>query len=183
MIKQIHFLTQNQFKIATAELAMKPFDIEILPLRLDVPEIQAENNVEIARHGAITAAQNIGNPVMREDHGLYLNAFPGWPGPYMAHTERIIPPEDVFQLINGKDRTGYFEMALAYAQPDGGVVEYSFRLPITIVDSIRPGGKDFGWDSIISIDGDPRALSEYPQEDRYPLFTKNYEALARGLTK
>jgi len=183
MIKQIHFLTQNPFKIATAQLAMKPFDIEIIPLQLNIPEIQAENNAEIARHGAITAAQKSGNSVMREDHGFYLNAFPGWPGPYMAHTENAIPAEDLLRLINGKDRSGYFEMALAYAQPNGKVFEYSFRLPVTVVDSVRSGGKDFGWDSIISMSDDSRTLSEYPQEDRYPLFTQNYKELAKELTK
>lgn len=183
MTQQIHFLTRNPFKIATAELAMKPFDIEIVPLQLDISEIQADSNTEIARHSAIIAVQQTGNPVMREDHGFYLHAFPGWPGPYMAHTERTIPPDDLLRLVENKDRTGHFEMALSFATPEGEVIEYSFQLPTKITDSIRPGGKDFGWDSIISLGDDPRALSEYPQEDRYPLFTTNYVQLAQQLAK
>jgi inosine/xanthosine triphosphate pyrophosphatase family protein len=102
---------------------------------------------------------------------------------YMAHTERTIPPDDLLRLIESKDRTGHFEMALAYVDSDGEVIEYSFQLPTKITDSIRPGGKDFGWDSIISLGDDPRALSEYPQEDRYGLFTRNFELLTKDLRK
>ena len=183
MTRQIHFLTQNPFKVTTAQLAMSSFNIKVVPIALDISEIQANTNAEIARHGATLAARETGFPVMREDHGFYLNAFPGWPGPYMAHTERIIPPEDVLQLLENKDRTGYFEMALAYAKPNGELIEYSFRLPTNITSSIKPGGKDFGWDSIIRLEHDPRALSEYPQEDRYELFTQNYVQLAKKLSK
>ncbi len=183
MTRQIHFLTQNPFKVATAQLAMSSFDIEVVPITLDISEIQSNTNAEIARHGATLAARETDFPVMREDHGFYLNAFPGWPGPYMAYTERIIPPEDVLQLLKNKIRTGYFEMALAYAKPNGELIECSFRLPITLTNAIRPGGKDFGWDSIISLDSDPRALSEYPQEDRYELFTQNYVQLAKKMSK
>lgn len=179
----IHFLSQNQFKIATAESVFKPLGIKVVSLNLNIPEIQADTNAEIARHSAMVAAQQVGKPVMREDHGFYLNAFPGWPGPYMAHAERSIPPEDILKLIDYRDRTGYFEMALAYAYPDGKLLEYSFQLSIELTDTVRSGGKDFSWDSIISLKNDTRALSEYPQKDRYPLFAKNFVRLAKELKK
>ncbi len=180
---KLHFLTSNNFKVETARLAFAPFQIEVSPLLLNIPEIQADNNAEIARHSALAAAKILGKPVMREDHGFYLRAFPSWPGPYMAHTERIIPPEDVLHLLKGKDQTGYFEMALAYATPSGELIEFSYQLPCTIANEIRPGGKDFGWDSIICLGDNKRALSEYPQEDRYQFFTQNYVQLAQKLSR
>lgn len=152
-----------------------------MPVSLSIPEIQADTNAEVARHSAIMAAKILNEPVMREDHGFFLHAFPGWPGPYMAHTERVIPPEDARSLLQGKDRTGYFEMALAYATPNGNLTEFSYQLPCVVATNIRPGGKDFGWDSIICLGGDNRALSEYPPEDRYQFFTKNYVQLAEKL--
>lgn len=181
MIQQIHFLTQNPFKIATAKLAMKPFDIEIIPISLNVPEIQADTNIKIARQSAIEAAKLLNQPVVREDHGFYLNAFPGWPGPYMAHTERIISPEDALRLLEGKDKSGYFEMALAYATPDGKVIEYSYQLPTIVANEVRLGNKDFGWDSIILLGKEKRTLSEYPQPERYQFFTQNFIQLAEHL--
>jgi non-canonical purine NTP pyrophosphatase (RdgB/HAM1 family) len=178
---QLHFLTGNKFKVETAKLALSPFDIEVVPVTLNIPEIQADTNVEIARHSVLVATKMLGKPVMREDHGFYLTAFPGWPGPYMAHTEKIIAPEDTLQLLHGKDRSGYFEMALAYATPEGGLIEFSYRLPTTIAETTRPGSKDFGWDSIIRLGDENRTLSEYPPEERYQFFTQNYIQLARKL--
>lgn len=177
----LHFLTGNKFKIETAKLALSPFNIQVVPLDLEIPEIQADSNAEVARHSAIIAAQKIDKPVMREDHGFYLNAFPGWPGPYMAHTERIIPPEDILHLLANKDRTGYFEMALAYATPKGELIEFSFQQSCVIAKEIRPGGKDFGWDSIICLSNENRALSEYSAKDRYQFFTQNFVRLAEKL--
>lgn len=178
---KLNHLTCNKFKIETAKLALSPFGIEVMPVSLSIPEIQADTNIEVARQSAITATKILNEPVMREDHGFYLHAFPGWPGPYMAHTERTIPPEGVLKLLHDKDRTGYFEMALAYANPSGCIIELSYRLPCVVSDNIRCGGKDFGWDSIICIGDEHRSLSEYPQADRYQFFTQNYVKLAKKL--
>ncbi len=178
---KLNFLTSNAFKIATAKMVFEPVGIEVVPLSLPIPEIQADTNQEVARHSALEAAKEYGEPVMREDHGFFLDAFPGWPGPYMAHTERIILPEDMLRLLVGKKRTGYFEMALAYAWPSGDLVEYSFQLPCLVAEEIRPGGKDFGWDSILCLGDEERALSEYLQEERYAFFTQNFEQLVPHL--
>ncbi len=179
---KLNFLTQNPFKIETAQLAFQPFDIEVIPLDFEIPEIQADSNLEIARHSALIAAQESKQPVIREDHGFFLNAFPGWPGPYMAHTERTIPPEDLLDLMNGKNRTGYFELALVYAEPSGETLEFVSRVECQIVSELRPGAKDWGWDSVISMGNDIRAISEYPTQDRFPLFTANFIELAKKLT-
>ncbi|MFH1967414.1 MAG: non-canonical purine NTP pyrophosphatase [Patescibacteria group bacterium] len=180
---KLNFITKNKFKLATARFALEPLGFEVLSLELDIPEIQADTSREIARHSALTAAQTINEPVMREDHGFFLNAFPGWPGPYMAHTERNLFPEDLLRLIESKDSTGYFEISLAYAQSDGNVLEYSFQLPCKMAREVRPGGKDFGWDSIICLSNDQRAISEYPQKERYEQFARNFQELAKELTK
>lgn len=177
----IHFLSQNSFKINTAQMAMKPYGIEVVPIELNIPEIQAETNLEIAVHGTKKAVKKINQPIMREDHGFYLNAFSGWPGPYMSYTEPLIPAKDLLKLIAGKNRTGYFKMALAYAEPGNEILKFSFQVPVTIAEKLMPGDKDFGWDSIICLKDDSRTLSEYPQQDRYSLFSQNFINLAKQL--
>jgi len=100
----------------------------------------------------------------------------------MAHAEKSIMAKDVLKLFSGKDRTGYFEMALAYATPDDRTIQFSYQLPCTITEKVHPGGKDFGWDSIICLKNEKRTLSEYPQEERLQFFTQNYIRLAEKLT-
>lgn len=178
---QLHLLTGNPFKIDTAELALRPYGIEVHPVSLNLPEIQADSNEEIARDAALKAAKLLRIPVAREDHGFYLDAFPGFPGPYMAQIETKIPPEDALRLLEGKVRTGYFSMALAYATPAGELIEFAYQLPCTLAKSIRPGNKDFSWDSIICLGDEDRTLSEYPQKQRHRFFTQNFTKLAERL--
>jgi len=150
-------------------------------LRKDLPEIQADSNADIARHGALTATQHTGHAVAREDHGFFLNAFPGWPGPYMAHSERTIPPGALLDLLTNKDRTGFFEVALAYAEPSGATWESSYQVPVEVLPEPQPGSDDFGWDSILSIPGTNVAFSQKPASDRYQYFTHNFEKLGQRL--
>lgn len=177
----LHLLTNNLFKIETARMALQPFGISVVPISLGVAEIQANTNIEIARVAAIEAAKILDKPIVREDHGFYLNAFSGWPGPYMAHTERILLPEDALRLLKGKNRSGYFELALAYAKPTGETIEFTSQVPASIAESIMPGSKDFGWDSIICLGEEKRTISQYPESERYSFFTQNYMNLAKIL--
>lgn len=178
---RLTFLTSSSFKIATARMACAPYGIDIAPITLNIPEIQADTNEEIARWSALSAAQMLGEPVVREDHGFFLHAFPGWPGPYMAHTERIVPPADALRLLDGKDRSAHFVIALAYATPDGILREYADIVPCTVLSDQRAGSTDYGWDPIISLGGE-LAISERPPQERYRFFTKNFERLAQTLT-
>ena len=173
---QFHLLTQSSFKIKTAQLALEGSGVEVKPVALEIPEIQAADNQTIARHSAVVAARELGHPVAREDHGFYLDAFPGWPGPYMAYAEAQLPPPAVIQLLEGHERTGYFEMALAYAESDGSVWEHSARVPACIAGVLSESAGDFGWDPIIQLQVHEDVLGTYPLEDRVVEFTENFEA-------
>lgn len=177
----LNFLTASDFKIQTAKMIFDPRGVEIISHGLSIPEIQADTNLEISRHSAYEAVRILQKPVMREDHGFFLDAFPGWPGPYMAHTEKILPAEDVLQLLKGKVRTAYFETALVYVEPGGQVLEFVSQVPCTIAQELRPGGKEYGWDSIICLGDEMRALSEYSPTERLKFFTENFERLAEAL--
>lgn len=180
---KLHLLTKNPFKIETARLALAPFGIEPVPISLSIPEIQADSNQEIARSAVLQAVKQTGAPVAREDHGFYLNAFSGWPGPYMAFTESRIQPAELLQLLNNKDRTGYFEMALAYADSKGDLIEYSYKLPVRVAEKIHSGNKDFGWDSVLHLGDEVRTISEYPPQDRYVFFMENFRKLGPDLIR
>ena len=180
----IHLLTSNAFKLETARLALQDTGVEMIPLNINVPEIQADTNAEIARSAALEAAQIIGEPVVREDHGFVLGAVTGFPGPYMAYIEKTVSPETLLKLLhNEADRSASFILAMTYATPSGEYKDFVSTVPATILPEIHEGSKDFGWDSLISLGGDPRALSEYPPESRYQFFTANYYSLLDFLKK
>lgn len=183
MSTPLHFLTSSTFKIETAKLFLEPAGFEIVPLSLHIPEIQAETNSEIARVAAIEAVRLTGQPVMREDHGFFLNAVPRFPGVYMAHVESTVPPEMLLRMLEGCDHTGYFEMALAYVTPAGDVWEAVSRLPAYIGTQRKTGNERYGWDSIIGLEGDDRMLCEYPQKELWEKSGENFVQLLNHLQK
>ncbi len=179
---ELHLLTQSTFKVETARLAWEPLGITVKQTAVGIPEIQASTNLEIARHTAITAATLLHHPVVREDHGFFLNAIPGFPGPFMAYIEKAVEPRWILKLLEGNhDRTAYFEMAIVYATPDGKTKEYVEKVPATIAMEVSAGSNEFNWDGIICLGADSRPLAEYPVKDRYHYFTGNYQRLAHDL--
>lgn len=181
---KLNYLTQNQFKIKTAELALSKFPkIKLEPIDLDIPEIQAKTNLMIARDSALKAAQELNQPVVREDHGFCFEAFPGWPGPYMAQAETSLPAKSVLNLLRDQsNRRAYFDIAMVYAQPEGQTWEREFQVPCFISHEIKTGPLDFEWDKVICFgDNDTRAICQYSLEERYQMFTANFEALAKYL--
>lgn len=178
---QLHYLTGSTFKVESARMALTGYDVEVVPVSVHIPEIQADINLEIARYAAEEARKLLGVPIVREDHGFFLDAFPGFPGPYMAYVEGILDPEAILKLLENKVRTGYFEMALSYSALDGKLIEFVSRISCEIAQKQHGGDKDYGWDSIIQVAGDSRTISEYAQEERYQFFTENFQKLAQAL--
>ena len=178
---KVHILTKNPGKRLAAENIFKKYNIETEFIDKEYPEIQADTSLEIAKFSALAAAKELNIPVIREDHSLFIN-FLGMPGPYTSYIEKRLPAEKVLEIMHDQeDRTGYFEVATVYAQPDGLTKEYIFEVPMEISKQ-QKGELQSGWNRIISLQGDPRTLAEYPEEERVDVWSKNYEKIAKWLT-
>ncbi|HEY1074703.1 MAG TPA: non-canonical purine NTP pyrophosphatase, partial [Patescibacteria group bacterium] len=100
---------------------------------------------------------------------------------YMAYFDkRISAPMLLDMMAKFTDRTGYFEVATAYAKPSGEVKEYSFKVPFTLATEER-GELQKGWSRLIILEGESRTLAEYPETDRIHIWNKNYLAIARDI--
>lgn len=96
-MKQVHLLTGNPDKIKAANLIFNKHDIEALPLELDIPEIQTNTSVEIARYMVEQAYKTTGKPTLREDHSFYIKEL-GFPGPFMTYADKAISPEQLLKI-------------------------------------------------------------------------------------
>lgn len=180
-MQRIYLLTNNPGKLHAAQSAFTQFDIEVCSLDLGIPEIQADTSLEIARTAAIQAAKVSNKPVVREDHSLFIHAL-GVPGPYTNYIEKQIPAERLISLIKFfGDNAGHFEVATVLAQPSGEVFEYIFDVPVIFGDEVK--GKDAkGWNGIIRLLEEKRAITEYPEEERLPIWNQGYLAVAEHIT-
>jgi XTP/dITP diphosphohydrolase len=178
----ICLVTKNPGKLRAAQVVFDKFKIELKQLTTEFPEIQASSSLEIARYTATIAAKTVHQPVIREDHSLFVN-FLGFPGPYTSYVEKQISPKKLLQLLSlAKDRTGYFEIATVYVHPDGDKQEFVYQVPIYIKEREAVKDPRGGWNGLICLKGETRAFSEYPEEDRLQVWSKNYYRIAKHLT-
>lgn len=177
---KVYLVTKNKGKLLAASSIFEKKGITVLNTSKDYPEIQADNSLEIARYTAISAAKYLNAPVIREDHSLYINAL-GIPGPYMNYFEKKVSISIILEILkNFKDRTGYFEVATVYAEPNGKTKEYLFKVPFSIAKKER-GNLQKGWPKIIILKGENRTLAEYPESERVNIWNKNYIKIANKL--
>lgn len=176
-------LTQNKGKIAAAQLAFKDTDIEIIPANREYFEIQADSSADIAMHSAIEAAKENNIITIREDHSLFIKSL-GFPGPYTQFIERVLPVEKLLDILKlSDDRSGYFELSAAVAYPNGDVKNFSYQVPIHIKENIVTPDPRNGWNGVICLEGENRAFTEYPSEERDSVWAANFKQIAELFKK
>jgi len=177
----IYLVTRNPGKLLAAKSIFDKYNIKIQTVEKNYPEIQADTSLEIARHTAMQAAKELNNPAIREDHSLFIEAL-GIPGPYTNYIEKKIPAEKLAFLIKQlNNNRGYFEVATVLAYPNGKTFEHTFQIPMTF--GKKPKGKNpKGWDGLIRLYDETRAITEYPEKERLNIWNQGYKAIAEYLT-
>lgn len=174
----VHLLTGNPDKIKAANLIFNQHNIEILPLELDIPEIQATTSLEIARHMVEQAYSMTGKPTIREDHSFFIKEL-GFPGPFMAYADKVVDVDHLLKILATLDsREAYFELGAAYVDMNGIVHEFSYRVPIVMSEEAR-GNEKLRWERLMMFPHDTRTFAELDADDRLEVWTKNYEAIAK----
>jgi len=187
----ITLLTGNHFKLETAQLALQPFDIEVEGHKTELPEIQDDNVLNIAKDMAINEAEKLNKPVLREDHGFAIEALNNFPGPYMAFVEKTLSPIQVLNLMRDeKNRNATFDLGLVYANPGGETIELLHQVKCQILNEIKVDTKlsadknyDPGWSSIIAFRNDKRSWAQFPYQERMKEFTANYISLGKIISE
>lgn len=168
------FVSSNAGKIGEVEVILgRPVE----RLDLDLPEIQALDVDEVARHKALTAFERAGRPVVVEDTGLYIEALGGLPGALVRWFLGTIGAGGICDLIpRGADRAARARTAVAYCE--GGAVEvFSGETQGAIVAA--PAGRGgFGWDPIFRPAGASRTFAEMEMAEK-TVYSMRRQALER----
>lgn len=177
---KIGVLTKNPGKIAIVNYVFPKYGIDFEFVSRDFAEIQAATSQEIAEDTALLAAKELGRPIVREDASLFINAL-GFPGPFTAYIEKMIPAVKLLEILKPfRDRSGYFESAVAYAKPSGEVKTFITKIEIEI--NTKPEGDLVGWgawDTVLKFKGETRTFAQYPIEERLSTWSKIYEPVAK----
>lgn len=167
--ERIVFVTRNAGKVAEARAALGVAGFAVEQDAGGYTEVQAGTLEEVARAGAREVAGRLQKPFFLDDSGLFVDALRGFPGVYSAHALATLGIPGLLKLLDGvADRRARFECVIAWCrEPPWAPVE-AFRGACQgrISASPRGGSHGFGFDPVFVPDGDTRAFSEIPMEEK-----------------
>jgi len=113
-VRTIYFATSNKGKVHHLQQSLNIPDVVIEGYPMELPEPRSYDLGEIAKAKVQYAFQSIQKPCIAMDSGFYLDAWPGFPGPYSKFALDTIGIDGLLRLIIGKKRGCHFHNCLAY---------------------------------------------------------------------
>ena len=183
-MKKVTYVTGNWAKIASAKKALEPLGYEIENIKIETPEIQADDVVEVSKYSAKWAAEKLNKAVLKNDSGLFVNGLNGFPGVYTHYADDTIGEDGLLKLMEGvEDRTAYFKESLAYCEPGKEPVVFESITRGTI-DTKKSGTYGWSWDFIFIPEGGTKTLGCFDDEKRWDFWSQDaYKDLASYLEK
>jgi XTP/dITP diphosphohydrolase len=161
------YVTGNMAKINSAKRFLEPYGITVNHIKMDTPEIQADNVDDIAKYSAKYASEVLKRDVIKNDTGFYIEALNGFPGAYSHYAEETLGYEGVLKLLEGKEnRKAKFVEAFAYCKY--GEDPIIFKSITNGKIDYKPSGEyGWGWDHIFIPDGEEKPFANFPDNERY----------------
>lgn len=119
-MREIFFATTSVAKVSSLERAFEPYGIVPKQVNIELPELQTFDIEAIVRHKAEAAFDYLKKPVIVQDSGFSLSAWPGFPGPFAKFVLNTIGLEGILHLAKDRERTCEFQEYLAYH--DGSMI-------------------------------------------------------------
>ena len=184
MEKKITFVTGNWAKLASAKKALDPIGYTIDNVKMETPEIQADDVVEVAKYSAKWACEKLNRPVLKNDCGLFIESLKGFPGVYTHYADDTIGEDGILKLMEGiEKRDAYFKEALAYCEPGKDPIVFSGITKGRIAKE-KMGTYGWSWDFIFIPDGEDKTLGCFPDSERWEFWSlDSYKKLVEYLEK
>jgi XTP/dITP diphosphohydrolase len=180
-MKQIYFITTNNYKFKKFSESVTLEGIEVQQLAKETPEIQAANNREVAEFSAEWVANEFNCPVIKEDVGMYIDALDGFPGPYLSSVEKQLKTDGFLKLLKDvTNRGAHWEYAVAFCEPGKKPVSFYTQHNGSIATEAR--GKS-GWyaDKLFILEGKDKTVAELLDTNEYVRNDKHYAQLKEYL--
>ena len=174
----------NSFKLESARYALEPLEFKVDNEKLETPEIQADDVVDVSKNSVKWAVEKLKKPVLKNDSGLFVNSLNGFPGVYTRYVEETIGVDGLLKLMEGfDDRSAYFKEAIAYCEPGKEPIVFVGITKGTI-DIKQSGTYGCSWDFVFIPDGEDRTLACIEDEKRWKYWSQEaYVELAKYLEK
>ncbi len=184
MEKTVTYVTGNWAKIASAREALEPLGYTVENIKMDTPEIQADDVTEVAKFSAKWACEKLNKPVLKNDSGLFVETLKGFPGVYTHYVDDTIGEDGLLKLLEGEtNRNAYFKEAIAYCKPGCEPIVFE-GITKGRIDTKKSGTYGWSWDFIFIPDGEEKTLGCFPDNERWKFWNlDSYKKLVEFLEK
>ena len=116
MAKVVWFLTTNEGKVAEARAHLSPLGYQVEQLSIQDDEIiepQADDLYSVAKQKLAQAGKHlpsnfsIGDILLVEDAGLFIDALDGFPGVYSSYVHSTIGLDGILRLFSSSNFHSY----------------------------------------------------------------------------
>lgn len=183
-MKKITYVTGNWAKIESAKQALEPLGYEIDNIKMETPEIQADDVSDVAKYSAKWAANELNKAVLKNDSGLFVKSLNGFPGVYTHYVDDTLGVDGLLKLMEGiEDREAYFKESIAYCEPGKEPIVFEGYTKGRI-DTKKSGTYGWSWDFVFIPDGEDKTLGCFPDEERWKYWSlDSYKKLVEYLEK
>ncbi len=179
---ELTFITGNKHKFKEAKEFLAKYKIKLKQKDLKCPEIRADSCERISQVSAIQCYEEIKEPLIVEDAGLFIRALNNFPGTYSAWVYKKLGNKGIINLLlSKKDRYAEFHSSITYI--DERVIKtFTSICKGKISEKIRGSEKGFGFDPIFIPIGSDKTFSEdYVYKKKVSHRIKSLEKLVKYL--
>jgi len=168
--KTILFITTNKHKVEEVSKLLASYDIAVKQVNRQYEENHDDIIQDIARKAAKKLADELKQPVMVEDTGIFFAAYPSFPGTIPKLAFQGLGYGGLLKLLEGKtgkDRGVYFLSCIGYCEPGKEPVIFEGKLNGKVLDHVEDQDKDvMPYERIIVPDSDTRTISKLTREEK-----------------
>ncbi len=175
--RRIYFVTGNKHKYLEVKPIAEKYGFELVQRSHGKLEIQSDNLLEIARYAALSVYRELGEPLLVEDAGLFIDALNGFPGPYSSYVYKTIGINGLLKLMESiGNRRACFRSATVLLYEPFILTAYG---EVCGTITLKPRGKKgFGFDPIFIPNGSLKTFAEMSVEEK-----NKYSHRARSVEK
>ncbi|MCE4612760.1 MAG: XTP/dITP diphosphatase [Desulfurococcales archaeon] len=159
------FITGNTAKFREALRAVKPYGISLVQRNAEKLEIQSASLEEISLRAAKEAYRILGEPLVVEDSGLFVESLKGFPGPYSSYVYKTIGVPGLLKLLEGEThRRACFRAAVALVTScyEGVFIGETCG----VIAGKARGSRGFGFDPVFIPEGASKTFAEMSLEEK-----------------
>lgn len=158
-MQEITLVTGNLGKWKIAKDIFDKYNINLLHEKINTPEIQSNDVVEVSKYSALYVAKKLNKTVIKSDVNYYIEELGGFPGPFLKYINDMLTSKDILNMMKTKNnRKIYLKECLTYAEPNGFTKEFINVEEATLADKETGNGSTFDKILILKGDNHPKSL-------------------------